>query len=562
MAYGSVYEAVRDRYDREDAWEEFVHVGDRTELNLADEALTRHAGSDRTGLRLRDFETGGTETYTFDELDRAANRVANYLEVHTDPGARVGAMLPARLELYAVVFGTIKSGRVYVPLAPVFGPDALNYRVGDSGATVLFTASEHLDKHDHGATDVERVVLVDGPGGADAGGDGPVTVEGYDAVEGHEDAFETVPTHPNDPYTVTYTSGTTGQPKGVPSTHGGPVHLHAFTEFVVDLRPEDTYFVAASPAWSYGLTMGSIVAGMVGTAIGCYRGKFDPAMLLETFEEFGVDNAMVPPTALRGARAAGIDPTGYDVDLRVLLSAGEALDPETVEWCREGLGAEPQDAYGLTEGGMAVCNYAFDDWEVKPGSMGKPTPGMTVALLDDDGERVAQGETGEICIKRDADAVGGYWGKPEESTDTFRGLWLRTGDLARVDEDGYWWYAARKDSVIVSAGYRIGPGEVEETLLAHEAVGEVCVVGRPDETRGQVVMAYVSLRPGFEASDELREELVSYAREQLSKHEYPREIEFLDELPKTATGKVRRGELESRAEERADAERPGAGGGE
>ena len=134
MAYESVYEAVRDRYDREDAWEEFVHVGDRTELNLADEALTRHAGSDRTGLRLRDFETGGTETYTFDELDRAANRVANYLETHTDPGARVGAMLSARLELYAVVFGTIKSGRVYVPLAPVFGPDALNYRVGDSGA--------------------------------------------------------------------------------------------------------------------------------------------------------------------------------------------------------------------------------------------------------------------------------------------------------------------------------------------------------------------------------------------------------------------------------------------
>jgi acyl-CoA synthetase (AMP-forming)/AMP-acid ligase II len=246
-------------------------------------------------------------------------------------------------------------------------------------------------------------------------------VEAYDAVGGHDPAFETVPTHPNDPYTVTYTSGTTGQPKGVPSTHGGPVHLHAFTEFVVDLRPEDTYFVAASPAWSYGLTMGSVVAGMVGTAIGCYRGKFDPAMLLETFEEFGVDNAMVPPTALRGARAAGVDPTEYDIDLRTLLSAGEALDAETVEWCRDGLGAEPQDAYGLTEAGMAVCNYAFDDWAVKPGSMGKPTPGMTVALLDDDGERVAQGETGEICIRREADAVGGYWGKPEESMDTFRG---------------------------------------------------------------------------------------------------------------------------------------------
>ncbi|WP_254522169.1 acyl-CoA synthetase [Natrinema caseinilyticum] len=538
MTYDTIYEAVSDRYEAGMGWDEHAHVGDEESLNVADEALGRHADSAETGLRIRDFERGETETHTFAELAAAANRVSNYLIEHTDRGDRVGAMLPTRLELYAVVFGTIAAGRIYLPLAPMFGPDALNYRLEDSGAAALFTTTDGCAAVDGDLPALERVISIDG-----GSVDGAATVDDYDDVRARDDDFETVETHPNDPYSLTYTSGTTGPPKGVPTTHRGPIELYAYTEYVVDLRPDDVYLVAASPSWSYGLTMGTIMSGIRGTAIGCYRGQFDPHAFFETLEAWDVDNAMIPPTALRQSRAAGIDLDGYDVDLRVLISAGESLDEETVDWCEDGLGAPPQDAYGLTEAGMVVCNYAFDDWEVRPGSMGKVTPGEEVVLLDDDGTEVERGEVGEIAIRRDEDAHGSYWGRPEATLETFSGHWLRTGDLARRDEDGYFWYVSRADDVIISAGYRIGPAEVEETLLDHAAVEEAAVVGADHETRGQIVKAYVTLVDDHEPSSTLADELSEFARAELSKHEYPREIEFLEALPKTASGKIKRSAL-------------------
>ena len=534
MSYGDIYEAVYDLYDSEEGWEELVNVGDRDGINIGEEAIGRHGDSEETALRIRDFGTGDLETYSFAELNAAANRVANYLAEHTPRGARVVAMLPTRLELYAVLFGALKAGRVYVPMAPVFGPDAAGYRLGDAGASVFVTTPDHYDRVGHAVPeDVEHVLTVGGEADADR-------TDSYDVVEGHSDAFETVDTHPEDPFALSYTSGTTGQPKGVPMTHGDVPDLHAYVEFVVDLRPDDTYFVAASPAWSYGLVMGTLMPGIRGTAIGCYRGEFDGGMLMDTLARLEVDNAMVPPTALRQLAQAGVEAEG--IDLRVLLAAGESLDEDSVGWCLDVLGTEPQDSYGLTEAGMSVCNYAFEDWEVKPGSMGRPLPGVDVELLDDDEEPVEQGEAGEICIRREGGDGGSYWGKPQASAEMFTGRWLHTDDLAREDEDGYFWYVGRKDSVIVSAGYRIGPDEVEETLLKHDAVAEVAVVGAPDETRGEVVKAHIT--PTREPSEGLAGEIQDFARETLSKHEYPREVEFHDELPKTATGKIARSDLE------------------
>lgn len=548
MTYDSIHGSVSELYDRDRCWDELVTVGDRESVNIAEEALGRHGNSHETGLRLRDFETGTNEMYSFAELDTAANRVATYLEATVGPRDRVAAMLPAQVELYAAAYGTIKSGRVYVPLAPLFGDEALQYRLADSGASVLVTSSEHVSKLDGEALpELETVIIVDGTDGLDPD-DRPsdVALESYDVIERADGDFQSVESHPSDVYAIKYTSGTTGQPKGCPSTHEGTIHLHAYLEYVVDLQPDDNYFVAASPAWSYGFTAGTLAAGLRGTAAGCYRGPFDPEQLLATFEDFEVTNAMLPPTGLRKLRSSSASPDEYEVDLRVLVSAGESLDEATVNWCEDTLGAQPLDAYGQTESGMVVANFAFPDWEVKAGSMGKPVPGYEVALLDEDGADVGVGETGEIAVKRDRDArTGGYWGRPESSIASYSGLWWRTGDLAKRDEDGYFWYVSRADQVIISSGYRIGPEEVEETLLKHDAIEEVAVVGAPDETRGRVVKAIVAPASNASPSESLASQLQSFARSRLSKHEYPREIEFVDELPKTSSGKIKRSELDA-----------------
>jgi acetyl-CoA synthetase len=537
MADWDTYKYLRDCYDKSREWDELVSVGDRQQLNLGTEALGRHGDSTDTALRIRDFRTGESERYSFAELDSAANRVANYLTTHTDRAARIAAMLPARFELYATIFGTLKAGRVYVPLAPVFGPDAVRYRVEDAGASVLVTDREGVKTIQGTPPSIDRVLQVDGD---DELRDIPVDT--YASLEDHDDVFTAVDTHPNDPYALSYTSGTTGQPKGTVKRHRGPIESNAYGRFVTQLDPDDTYFIAAPPAWSYGLIRGSISPGIVGTAIGAYRGPFDPEMLLDTFETFGVTNTMIPPTALRQIKSDGVDP--LDSDLDTLVTVGESLDAETADWCREFFGTRPLDGYGLTEAGMVICNYPFEDWTVKPGSMGRPVPGTEVALLDDDGNHIERGEPGEIAIRRGEQAYGQYYGKPAATFEKFTGKWLRTDDLARRDEDGYYWYVGRKDSVIVSAGYRIGPEEVEETLLKHDQVSEAVVVGVPDDVRGEIVKAYIEPPNGMTGDEDLADDIAAFARSELSKHQYPREIEFVEAFPRTSTGKIARKDLE------------------
>ena len=551
MGYDSTYAAVDDLHDPEAAWDEVVTEGDRESLNVAQESVGRHADSRETAVRIADFETGETVSYSFAALNDAANRVGNYLAEHTARADRVAAMLPPRIELYAAIFGTVVAGRIYVPLTPLFGPEALSYRLADSETTILFLAREYADAiPDEAFPDLERVVVVDGPGSGSSGTegvDGEFAVDGYERVRACGTDFKTVDTHPDDIYTLKYTSGTTGQPKGVPTRHRRIVHGSGYNDYVVDLRPDDTYFVAASPAWSYGLGA-TMSVGVRDTGIATYRGSFDPVSFLETLEEFEVTNLMCPPTALRQVQGADVDPREYDTDVRVLVSAGEALDEESVEWCDEVFGTKPLDAYGQTEAGMLLCNYSFEDWDIRPGSAGKPLPGMRVTLLDEAGNEVDDGDIGEICVRRSDVSAGTtrvYWGNPDETVRTYQGQWYRTGDLARRDEDGYYWYVSRKDEVIISAGYRIGPEEVQEALVKHDAVAEAGVVGVPDETRGEVVKAYVTVTESATPGGTLADDIQEFARTELSKHEYPREVEFLDELPKTSSGKIKRRELES-----------------
>ena len=553
MAYEDIYEAVSETYWPEGAWERMLEAGEPGSFNLAEEALGRHAGSDETGLRIRDFETGGDEAYSFDELNRAANRAAKFFEGHLDRGERFGLMLPPRLELYAALFGGIKTQRVFLPLDTKFGPDALSYRMADAEATTLFTTADHLGKLEPEAMPaLERVVLVGGESGSVDG----LEVVHYDEVDRESDSYDSRRVGPTETYGMVYSSGTTGQPSQLTSEHATAVGIEPYLRFVVDLLPEDTYFAAASPAWSYGLTVGTLAPGLQGTNIGAYRGRFDNEMWLDTLERWAVTNAMVAPTVFRQLRASDVDLGAYDIDLRVLVTAGETCDGDTAAWIDEHFGTAPLDAYGLSEGGMLVCNYPFPDWEVKHGSMGKPTPGKEVRLCDGlkcppatetdpapTEEMVfidEPGEVGEVCAYQS----GGSGPMAGESPEG----WQRMGDLAEVDEDGYWWYRGRADKVIISAGYRIGPGEVQETLIAHDAVEEAGVIGVDHETRGNVVKAYVTLAPGYQESPGLREELIAFAKTELSKHEYPRELEILDELPKTPSNKIKLGELEKRHE--------------
>ena len=557
MTYDEIYDALADTYDPAGAWERHVEVGEPESLNLAEEVVGRHAGSDRTALRVRDFETGADEAHSYAELHGAMNRAANFLEGHLERDARFGLMLSPRLELYAALFGGIASKREFVPLDPKFGPDALGYRLADAEATAAVTTPRHLEKFERAdIPSLERLVVV----GGDSETVGDLTVHNYDEVREESADYEPVRVHPSEPYGLSYSSGTTGQPTPQPSTHAR-VAGEAYMKFVVDLQPSDTYFVAASPAWSYGLGAGTLTPGLWGSNIGAYRGRFDLETWVETLERWEVTNAMVAPTALRQLRASDVDVDAYDVDLRVLVTAGESLDAGTAAWVEEHLGTVPQDAYGLTEGGMLLCNYPVPDWEVRHGSMGKPVPGYDIRLCDPDDSPEATadepapteamsfveeaGEVGEI-VKYQSGGSGPVAGEQPVG-------WMRTGDLAERDEDGYWWYRGRADEVIISAGYRIGPEEVQETLVDHSAVREAGVIGVDDETRGNIVKAYVTLAAGTEPSDGLREELVQYAREELSKHEYPRELEFIDELPKTTSDKIIRRELKERHEAQADA---------
>jgi len=540
MSSQRTYDLISELYHRDRAWRDVNPGESREALNVAEASVGRHGDSSAVAVRIADLETGEVDTHSYATVNRAANRFANYLSKTVDPRARVGAMLEPRRELYATVFGTIQAGRIYVPLSPLFGEEALTYRLADAGVSVLVTSSDHLEALDlDELASLDRVLVVDAiPAGQ------PDEVRDFEQVTEYGDGFDTVRSHPDDVYAVKYTSGTTGQPKGCLATHRRLLNLHAYVKYTIDLRPDDVYFLAASPAWSYGMSVGTLSPGIFGTAIGHYRGKFAPESALEAIETMGATNVMMPPTALRQVRNADVAVEDYDLDVRVLATVGETLDAGTVEWCQDRLGVVPLDGYGLTEAGaMVVCNHAFDDWEVRTGSMGKPVPGYDVAVLDEHDEPVPQGEVGELVVRRPTVADGGYWGDPEASVETYHGQWLRTEDLVRADEDGYFWYVGRADEVIISAGYRIGPEEVEESLLQHEAVAEAAVYGVDDETRGTVVKAEVVPVAGAEPGQALRERIVDDTRTRLSKHEYPRELEFVDHIPTTESGKIRRDSL-------------------
>lgn len=529
-------------------WEDVLDTYDWNapgEFNVAHEACDRHAGSGGVGFAWVS-EAGEVAEYTFDELRAESNRVANALtELGVTRGDRVATLLPKIPETIHVVLGIWKTGAIHVPLFTAFERRALEYRLGDCDPELLIFHTDHGETVESLDTDEDMVTVGVGTNATTSADHSYV-----DLLQGHSEAFDVVRTSIDDPATMQYTSGTTGPPKGVVLPHRVLAALYPHTKYAMDVGAEDLVWGAADPSWSYGL----FTAGFAPMALGATRllhaGEFDAARWTEILDEVGVTVMGAAPSAYRGIMAAGeavLEDRSFE-DLRVLSSAGEPLNPEVYRWFENHLGLGIHDTYGLTEGGMVVNNYAGLEMPVEPGSMGRPCPGYEVELLDvETREPVEVGEIGEIAVKpREWVLMAEYWGMPEKTERAFHEGWLLTDDLARRDEDGYYWYEGRSDDVIISSGYRIGPFEVESSLMEHPIVAEAAVIGVPDDQRGQVVKAFVVPVEPPEDPETTLSEIQSHVKEQLARHAYPREIEFIDELPMTATGKIQRYKLEER----------------
>ncbi len=498
-------------------------------------------GSDRQAL-IYETSNGNVRRYSFDDLRALSNRAANLFAARgLGRGDRVAILLPQQPEVALVHIAAYKLGAIAVPLFTLFGFDALRYRLVDSAARAIVTDAVGVEKITRIRDDLpqlETVFCVDHPV---AGSE-----DFYALLEATSDSHTPVRTAATDPAMIVYTSGTTGAPKGALLPHCTLLGHMPGVEMSHDFlgREGDLMWTPADWAWVGGLIDVLFAAWHLGVAVVARRfGKFDAEAAFDLMARHAVRNVFLPPTALKMLRTVDNPAGRWRLNLRSLASGGESLGIELLHWSRQQLGVTINEFYGQTECNMTVssCSALFD---VKPGAIGKAAPGHRVAVIDNSGGIVPAGEQGRIAV-RSPDPVMflEYWNNPAATQAKFIGDWLVTGDMGIEDEQGYLTFVGRDDDVITSAGYRIGPGPIEDCLLSHPAVRMAAVVGKPDPQRTQIVKAYVVLRDGIDASDSLTRELQEHVRTHLSAHEYPREVRYVDALPQTATGKVIRREL-------------------
>jgi len=481
---------------------------------------------------------GSHRSYTFGDVKEQANRLANVLRgLGIGKGDVVALVKPQSLETAVTYMAVFRLGAVALPMSSLFGPDALGFRLRHGEAKAVVTSGANAPKIREALGDAEVAVIVIG----DTPMPGELAYE--EALAGASPVFEPVSTHREDPAFLIYTSGTTGDPKGALHAHriafGQVPAFQAIYEFYP--QPGDVFWSPADWAWIAGLMDILIPAWFYGLPVVVdLDGNFTPARALWLMREFAVTLTLLPPTALRTIRASGLPGGGFA--LRAVLSGAEVLGADLLGWAQDFLGCTVNEGYGQTEMNGLIGNCA-SVYPIRPGALGRALPGTIVAVVDGQGNPVV-GQEGELAADRHNPLVLlEYWKNPEATKDKFIGDWLLTGDLGIQDEDGYFWFVSRKDDVIKSAGYRIGPGEIEGCLGSHDAVAMAAVVGVPDERKGQVPKAFVVLRAGVEPTPELAEQLRQHVRTRLAPHEVPREVVFLDDLPKTTTGKIMRRSL-------------------
>ena len=522
------------------------------DFNLARACCTRWANDRARFAMYFEDEDGARAAYTFWDLAEQANRLSNALAARgLSRGDKVALILPQRPETAIAHIAVHQLGAVSVPLSFLFGPEALEYRLSHSEAKAVFVDPQSLPNLLPVRERCNALSHVIGVAGAKAPG-----VVAYEAlIDGASRDFTPAGTRADDPAILIYTSGTTGPPKGALMPHRCLIgNLPGFTHSH-DGYPQsgDLFWSPADWAWTGGLMDALLPTLYFGQPIVGYRGRFDPERAFRLIERYQIRNTFLFPTALKLMMKAFPRPRDvFDVNLRSIMSAGEAVGTAVFEWARDALGVTINEMFGQTEMNYIVGN-SHTLWPAKPGSMGRPYPGHRIALLDDDGNEVPCGEPGDIAIRR----VGSdgtpdpiffleYFGNPEATRKKYTGDWCRTGDVAVCDEDGYLWYQGRADDVFKAAGYRIGPSEIENCLVRHPAVANAAVVPSPDEMRGNIVKAFIVLAPGYAPSPALEADIAQHVRQHLAPYEYPKEIEFIDALPMTTTGKVQRKVLRER----------------
>ena len=554
------YDAVRGRFSWADARRRLSGLPNGRGLNIAHEAVDRHAaGANRDRVAIRWIHrAGGTSSATYAELAASTNRFANVLAaLGIGKGERVFTLTGRIPEFYVSALGTLKNDSVLCPLFSAFGPEPVRQRLERGDGRVLVTTPALYRRKVAPIRDLlpalEYVILV--------GGGAQPDVLDFDAlVSGASPDFEIPPTDPEDMALLHFTSGTTGTPKGAVHVHEAVVAHHATGTSALDLHPDDIYWCTADPGWVTGTSYGMIAPLTHGVTSIVDDGDFDAQRWYRTLQDEKVTVWYTAPTALRMLMRAGAAVArNYDLShLRFVASVGEPLNPEVVVWGQEALGLPVHDNWWQTEtGGIMVANLAGT--EIRPGSMGRPLPGVEVAILaqgPDGRARVTDGEVevvttpdveGELAIRPGWPSMfRGYLHDDERYRKCFAGGWYLTGDVARCDADGWLWFVGRADDVIKSAGHLIGPFEVESVLMEHPAVVEAGVIGVPDPLAGEVVKAFVTLHPGFEPTEEMRLDLLGFARRRLGPAVAPRDIGFDQDLPKTRSGKIMRRLLKAR----------------
>jgi acetyl-CoA synthetase len=569
---------MKRRYPDEDAYPE-LHNGFGWHVpqhfNIAQVCCTRWARDPRRANRTAvawEHESGASGALSYAALQAQADQLSHALKrLGVVPGDRVAVVMPQRPETAVAHMALYQMGAVAMPLSILFGPEALVYRLQDSGAVAALVDESAINPIRAVRSDCPKLRALVAVGGAQGQGD----LDWSAVLRGSRERYPPCDTLAEDPAVLIYTSGTTGPPKGALIPHRALIgNLTGFVcsqnWFGVD--DDEVFWSPADWAWTGGLMDALLPTLYFGRRIVAYQGRFSPETALDLMQRHAVTHSFLFPTALKAMMKAVPEPAlRYRLRLRAVMSAGEAVGDAVFHWCERALGVTVNEMFGQTEINYIVGNCgSFQGadgkrrpaWPAKPGSMGRPYPGHRVAVIDDAGQECPRGTPGDVAVHRldvhgEPDPVFflGYWRNEAATAAKFTGdpsaSWCRTGDSAIMDTEGYLWYQGRSDDVFKAAGYRIGPSEIENCLVKHPAVANAAVVPKPDAERGAVVKAYVVLAPGHLGNPELILALQQHVRGQLAPYEYPKEIEFIDALPMTTTGKVQRRILRLQEEDRA-----------